>query len=190
MLIVLGVSGSGKGTMLKKLFEQDTIFHKVHSYTSRAMREGEVDGGHYCFVSKEVFEEAIKNDEFLEYAWVHQKNYYGTKKKDVQEGLDKKLIPLKELDIQWLEKLKSEKNPPFHYFSIFLDVSDEIMIQRITWRQKIEQDELERRLASAHNEREMAGRLCDVVLDASGTEEEVFDQISTIIEQEIKQKII
>lgn len=89
MLIVLsGPSGVGKGTVRKELFKQNDVDFKYSiSMTTREPREGEVDGVDYFFVSKEEFEENIKNGEMLEYA-KYVDNYYGTPLKYVNETLD------------------------------------------------------------------------------------------------------
>jgi len=89
MLIVLsGPSGVGKGTVRKALFETGaTDFSYSISMTTRKPREGEVNGVDYYFVSKEEFEENIRNGEMLEYA-KYVDNYYGTPLKYVNETLD------------------------------------------------------------------------------------------------------
>lgn len=78
--VICGPSGVGKGTLLKQLYKKmpDTFATAV-STTTRAPRQGEIDGTHYHFIDVNKFEEMIKNNEFLEYAKVHT-NYYGTSK--------------------------------------------------------------------------------------------------------------
>ena len=77
LIVISGASGVGKGTVLSLMMQKrDDLFFSV-SATTRAPRPGEVDGKHYFFISKECFEEMIKNDEFLEYD-AHAANYYGT----------------------------------------------------------------------------------------------------------------
>ncbi|KRN26438.1 guanylate kinase [Secundilactobacillus similis DSM 23365 = JCM 2765] len=89
MLIVLsGPSVVGKGTVRKALFDEpDTDFQYSISMTTRQPRDGERDGVDYFFVSKEQFEENIKNGEMLEYA-KYVDNYYGTPLTYVNETLD------------------------------------------------------------------------------------------------------
>ena len=89
MLIVLsGPSGVGKGTVRKALFEDPEVdFNYSISMTTRNPREGEKNGVDYYFVSKEQFEENIKNGEMLEYA-KYVDNYYGTPLNYVNEQLN------------------------------------------------------------------------------------------------------
>ncbi|ANZ58225.1 guanylate kinase [Fructilactobacillus lindneri] len=89
MLIVLsGPSGVGKGTVRKALFEDPTVdFNYSISMTTRQPRDGEKNGVDYFFVTKEEFEDHIKNGEMLEYA-KYVDNYYGTPLKYVNDQLN------------------------------------------------------------------------------------------------------
>ncbi|MGG7048682.1 MULTISPECIES: guanylate kinase [unclassified Campylobacter] len=110
ILLVSGPSGSGKSTLLKRLFSEEKGLYFSISSTTRAIRDGEINGVHYNFISKEEFEEGIKNDEFLEWAQVH-KNYYGTSLKPVKEQLELGNIVVFDIDVQGFaiarEKFKS-----------------------------------------------------------------------------------
>lgn len=76
MLILVGPSASGKTQIVKILIEKYGL-NKMVTYTSRAMRPGEVDGVDYFFLSKEEFEKRIKNGFFIEHV-IYNGNYYGT----------------------------------------------------------------------------------------------------------------
>ena len=95
IIVISGPSGVGKDTIVKNLLkEMDNIILSV-SYTTREKREKEEDGKDYFFITKEEFEEKIKNNEFLEYA-TYINNYYGTSKRQVKkllnEGIDVILV--------------------------------------------------------------------------------------------------
>ena len=79
LFVISGASGVGKSTVLSKVMAARPDLSFSVSATTRDPRPGEVDGKHYFFISKECFEEMIKNDEFLEYD-AHAANYYGTLK--------------------------------------------------------------------------------------------------------------
>ena len=85
LIVFSGVSGVGKGTLLDRLMPMEdlNLAYSV-SMTTRAPREGEVEGEDYFFVSKKRFVEAIKNDELLEHARFVG-NDYGTPKAYVEE---------------------------------------------------------------------------------------------------------
>ena len=80
--IISGPSGVGKSTVLKALFDQRTDLYFSISATTRAPRDGEVDGVHYHFIPAEEFRRMVEEDEFLEYA-EYVGNFYGTPKKYV-----------------------------------------------------------------------------------------------------------
>lgn len=77
ILVLSGPSGAGKSTACNVIIEEDCNLAFSVSCTTRQPREGELDGVHYNFISKEVFLEKVDNDEFVEWAEVHG-NYYGT----------------------------------------------------------------------------------------------------------------
>ena len=67
LFVISGPSGVGKGTICKKLFEADDNLRFSVSMTTRAPREGEVEGKDYFFVSKERFEELLDEGQLLEH---------------------------------------------------------------------------------------------------------------------------
>ena len=86
LLVVSGPSGVGKGTVIKRLMEQqDNLFYSV-SVTTRKPREGEIDGVHYHFISRSEFQDLIAHDGLLEHA-EYCGNYYGTPRKEVEQML-------------------------------------------------------------------------------------------------------
>lgn len=84
MFVISGASGVGKSTVLKQVMDgRDDLKFSV-SATTRAPRPGEVDGVHYYFVTRERFEEMIRENAFLEYD-AHAGNYYGTPRAQAEE---------------------------------------------------------------------------------------------------------
>ncbi len=86
LAVISGPSGVGKGTVIKEMFRQRPSLTESVSCTTRAPRAGERDGVDYFFVSRERFEEMIKNGELLEYS-EHFENYYGTPRSFVEKAL-------------------------------------------------------------------------------------------------------
>ena len=87
ILILSGPSGCGKSTLLKEVYKDISDYYFSISTTTRAPRIGEVNGVDYFFVTKEEFERDIRNNDFLEYAKVHD-NYYGTSLKPIKKALE------------------------------------------------------------------------------------------------------
>ena len=85
LLVVSGPSGVGKSTITNKLRVDDRFWISI-SATTRKMRTGEVDGVDYHFVADEKFNQMVKQDEFLEWAYFAGAKY-GTPKKAVDEAL-------------------------------------------------------------------------------------------------------
>ena len=99
LLVVSGASGTGKGTLVKRLLDEDASFAFSVSATTRAPREGEVDGVHYHFVSEERFAELVAQDAFLEHAGFcdHQ---YGTLREEVDSRIEKGINVLLDIETQ------------------------------------------------------------------------------------------
>ena len=76
-IIISGPSGSGKSTLIRGVLDRrDLPLRLAVSATTREPRPGEIDGVHYHFWTKERFLEGVERCEFLEYAFVHEQNYY------------------------------------------------------------------------------------------------------------------
>lgn len=177
------VSGAWKWTLTDNIKKQklDNVVFPLSS-RSRKPRAWEIPWVDSHFLTTEEFEKQIENWEFLEYA-VYSWKYYWTKFEDVLDnGIDKWHIVIKELELQWLKKVEESK-PELkkHTTTIFLDVDDETMKQRILSRDNsITEEDLDSRLKTAVTEREMS-KMCDYKIDATMTEEEVLNAALKII---------
>lgn len=114
---------------------------------------------------------------------MHERYYYGTKKSDIKDKLRVGLVPIKEIDMHGLEKLEREESKIFNYFSIFLDIPEDLMLHRIQSRGAMDYEEIQRRVQSSYQERAQAKVLCDFVVDASGNEKETLKQVTNIIDE-------
>lgn len=99
LTVVSGFSGAGKGTLMKALLSQYDNYALSISCTTRKPREGEVDGQHYFFKTKEEFEAMIAENGFLEHAQ-YVGNYYGTPRAYVEQMLDEGKDVILEIEIQ------------------------------------------------------------------------------------------
>lgn len=149
LVLYTGSSGVGKGTIMSELLKRDDNIRLSVSNTTRAPRDGEIDGVHYNFVTKEQFEDLISKDGFLEYAQ-YCENYYGTPKKQVADMLaDGKCVFL-EIEVQGGLQIL-EKYPDV--LSIFiLPPSMEALSERLHGRGTENEETIQKRLAEAENE--------------------------------------
>lgn len=116
LIVLSGPTCAGKGTICKELLKINKNIWQSISYTSRPKRGTEVDGKDYYFVTKEEFEEKIKNNEMLEYAQVHYNDYYGTPKSHIKEKLDEGIDVILEIDIQGAIQIKEKINEAIFIF--------------------------------------------------------------------------
>ena len=105
LVVVSGFSGSGKGTVMKRLMEKYDNYALSVSVTTRNPRPGEKDGEAYFFRTKEEFEQMISEDGLIEYAQ-YVENYYGTPRKYVEEQLASGKDVILEIEIQGAMKIR------------------------------------------------------------------------------------
>jgi len=146
-------SGAGK-TTLKDLVIKDfpDIKYSI-SATTRKPREGEIDGVHYFFKTKEEFEQMIKDDALVEYNLVHG-NYYGTPKSFVENTLAEGNRVLFDLDV--FGKVNFDKVYPDATGIFILPPSDEELERRLRGRGTDSEEVIQLRLANAKKEIEFA----------------------------------
>ncbi|MDD3302827.1 MAG: guanylate kinase [Candidatus Gracilibacteria bacterium] len=190
IFFIMGVSGAGKGTLIENLKKQDKInLEFVRSYVTRDIRHGEIDGNIYHFISMDEFKRSIEAGEFLEYKFVHNLNYYGTKKKDViDNGIEKGKILIKEIDIEGLKEIYTNHPELKPYIkTIFLSVSKETFKKRVIERQgDVDKTELENRGNSLEKERKEALIYCDYIIDSEKyNKDEVLNEVLEIISKNI-----
>ena len=149
LLVISGPSGTGKGTICRALMAKNPQIKYSVSATTRLPREGEVDGVHYYFLTKEKFEDMLKRNGFLEHAAVYD-NYYGTPKAKVMESLEKGEDIILEIDIQGALQLKEVF--PGGIYVFIVPPSLEELRERIEGRGTDSKDVIEKRLNCAGQE--------------------------------------
>ncbi len=149
VLIVSGPSGSGKSTLVEKILELPGTMFSI-SCTTRKPRAAETPGKWYDFVSEAEFDRMVSRGEFLEYARVFGKNYYGTPNRWLKEARRKRLDLVLEIDVQGAAQVK-KKLP--HSVAIFIvPPSRQELERRLRARGQDSDDEIARRLERARQE--------------------------------------
>jgi guanylate kinase len=149
VLIVSGPSGSGKSTLVQKLLEMPGTMLAVSS-TTRPPRKTESAGKWYNFVSELEFQQMVERGEFLEYAQVFGKNWYGTPRKALSEALEQKKDLVLEIDVQGALQVKQKMPGAVAVFVI--PPSRQDLERRIRERGLDSEDEITRRLHRARQE--------------------------------------
>jgi len=149
VLIVSGPSGSGKSTLVKKLLELPNMLWSV-SYTTRSPRATEKNGEWYNFISEGEFEQMVARGDFLEYAQVFGKNWYGTPKKWLEQARETGADLVLEIDVQGA--LQVRRKLPGSVAIFVLPPSRQDLEQRIRARGQDSDDEIHRRLNRAREE--------------------------------------
>ena len=177
LIIVSGPSGSGKSTLIDQVL---AVFglrlrHSI-SATTRQPRTGEVDGVHYHFWTRERFEAGIAAGEFLEFATVFGRDYYGTPRSEVERFRAAGIGVILDIDVQGAAQLRHTCPDAW---SVFLDTPPGEYERRLRERHSDSEEAVQRRLEEARVElarvREFdcrivnddleraAGELCDVI---------------------------
>lgn len=182
LFIVWAPSGAGKSSLIAALLEKDSNVRQSVSFTTRAPREGEVEGKHYHFVSRDAFEKMIASGDFLEHAEVYG-NFYGTSKKWIDHarlnGFDVVMA------IDWQGAQQIHKIFPDIVGVFILPPSMEVLRQRLTARGQDSAEVIERRLASAHEDMSHLSEF-DYVIINNGFADAVSDLLAIFRSQRLK----
>jgi guanylate kinase len=149
LFIVSAPSGTGKTTVVERLVERTPNLTLSRSYTSRPMRDGEVDGVDYTFVARARFEAMADNGEFLEWADVFG-NLYGTSAADTERCLASGRDLVLVIDVQGARQVRTHGVPATSVF--VMPPSFAALERRLRGRSKDPEPAIQRRLAVARDE--------------------------------------
>ncbi len=160
--MVSAPSGAGKTTICKSVLRDlDKIAYSV-SYTTRPCRRGEVEGKDYYFVSRDRFEEMIRQGQFLEWANVYG-NLYGTARSEVLSRLEKGVDVLLDIDVQGASQVR--RHFPQAVTVFVLPPSLKILEKRLSARGTDDPEVLRKRLEHASSEIEAAHRYQYIIVN-------------------------
>ena len=185
ILVICGPSGVGKTELEKRLCSELGCKRSV-SVTTRKPRPGEVDGIHYHFVSRRVFEEMITRGDFLERAEVHGE-YYGTQLGPILDAVVKNSVIIRNLDVQGHAAMRACKDERItsRIVSVFLiPPSMKELRRRLFGRGDVDEASANRRLEHAKEEMRHKDEFDYRVV--ARNKKYTFDQLARIIRENVR----
>lgn len=150
VIVISSPSGGGKGSIINGLLKNDSTTRWLSvSTTTRPQRANDVPGVTYNFVTKEKFEEKIKNGYFIEYT-TYADNYYGTPKGLIKEKIDKGIDVILEIEIEGAANIK--KIIPEAIFIFIMPPSLKTLIKRLKNRNTDSKEKIIERFHTAYKE--------------------------------------
>ena len=149
LLIISGPSGSGKGTVIKEMLKLCPSLFLSVSATTRAPREGEVDGKHYFFYSKQQFGDELASGNMLEHT-DYCDNFYGTPRIPIEEALNKGKDIILEIECDGCFQVKEKMHDAVSIFVVAPSIEE--LKRRLIGRGTESAEVIEKRLAQAELE--------------------------------------
>ncbi len=153
LIVISGPSGVGKGTIYKRLLQNDQSLTFSVSVTTREPRDGEKDGVDYFFITDGEYDRLLKEDAFLEHATVHGHSY-GTLKSQIEEKMARGQNVVLDIDPQGARNVMAARPDCVSIF--LLPPSYEELRKRLYGRNTDRPEDIERRLKNARGEIEQA----------------------------------
>ena len=164
LIVFTAPSGAGKTTLVKHLLKMiDNLSFSV-SATTRPCRENETHGKDYYFLTKEAFEEKLKNGDFLEHQEVYDGNFYGTLIEEVNRLLKLGNHVIFDVDVEGALNIKK------HYgdqaLTVFVQApSIDVLRERLMRRNSESSETLKARVEKARLENTYSSRFDKVVIN-------------------------
>ncbi len=184
LIVVSGPAGSGKGTVLKRVFESKKHgkqFAFSVSATTRAPRPGEVDGVNYHYLTREDFEARIARGELLEYT-EYCGNYYGTLKSATEAVLQSGRNLVLEIEVEGAMNVKRQY--PDAVAIMLLPPSFAVQEERLRGRGTETEEKIRARLARTHEELDVVGNYDYVIYNRDGKIGAAVEDIFAIVRAE------
>ena len=184
-IVLSSPSGAGKTTITKKISQKYPNIKISISHTTRKPRPNEIDGVDYHFVSKDKFENLIKDNKFYEYAKIFD-NYYGTSKQSVNKLHKENYDVVFDIDWQGTKQLSEYKE--LNLIKIFILPPDKKELKnRLINRNQDNNQTVEKRLNQYENDIQHWSDYDYVLINQDL--ESCFNQIEKIIENHKKEKM-
>ena len=162
MVIIAAPSAAGKTTLIKRYLDSDKNAMFAVSHTTREKRKDEVEGKDYHFVSEEEFKMMILNEDFIEWALVHDK-HYGTSYSELDKAIKKDALLVLDIDVQGALLLKGQSIDAKYIF--IMPPSIEELKNRLLERKTETEEQLKKRIWNAKREIEYADKFDLIIVN-------------------------
>ena len=177
-IVLSGPSGSGKGTIVRELIKDEQFLLSI-SATTRSPRQGEEEGVHYFFKTREAFEAMIAQNELLEYAEFCG-NYYGTPKAFIEESVKNGKDVILEIEVEGAMQIKQIYPEAIFIFVVPPSLTE--LESRLVGRNTEAREVIDQRLARAKEELALYTQYDYVVVNDRLVE--AIDEIKCIVRAE------
>ncbi len=181
LILLSGLSGAGKDTILEALRKSNLRFYFSVSATTRAPRTGEREGVDYFFVSRDKFQQMIDNNELLEWANVYG-NLYGRPKEPIRQALQRGEDVIVRLDVQGAAAYKKILPGAVAIFMTTPTIAD--LEKRLKNRRTETSKELKMRLNAAARELDQLHIFDYIIINRENELEKTIADIRAIIAAE------
>jgi guanylate kinase len=181
VIVISGLSGVGKDSVIKRMMQRQPSFHFVVTVNTRLPRENEVEGVDYFFVSQQEYDRMKKEGELLESAKVYN-DYKGVPRRQVEAALASGKDVVMRLDVQGAAAIRALCPEAL---MIFITTQDEDeMVRRLKKRRSESQEDLQKRIDTAHEELKVLDGFDYLVVNRENQLEQAVDDVLGIIHSE------
>jgi guanylate kinase len=181
LILLSGLSGAGKDTVLAGLRKSGLPFYFSVSATTRKPRPGEKEGADYFFVSKKQFQQMIDNDELIEWANVYG-NLYGRQKEPIRKALKQGQDVIVRLDVQGAAAYKKMLPEAVAIFMTTETIAE--LEERLKKRRTESAAELELRVKAAEKELKQLKVFDYIIVNRENELERAVGEVRAIIAAE------
>lgn len=177
LFIISAPSGAGKSSLVKQLCHKDNLIKTTTSYTTRKIRNGEVDGREYFFIDLDSFKQMQEANEFLEVAQVYD-NWYATNQNNVKELRSQGFDVILEIDHQGAENIK--KLIPEAILIYVMPPNLQTLAKRLATRNTDDEKSINKRLALAITDASYANEYDYIIINDNFNQ--ALDDLYSIIQ--------